>query len=187
MGGRGVGLGLASVYGIVKNHGGFINVYSVINKGTTFTLYFPAVEHSTPVEKLASPSPVTGRETILLVDDEAVIIEVGQAMLINMGYQVLIAGSGKEALQLYRSERTGVDLVILDLILPEMDGGEIFDRLREMNPEVKVLLSSGYSINDQATQILERGCRGFIQKPFTLQELSQKIREILCPNEEETA
>jgi two-component system cell cycle sensor histidine kinase/response regulator CckA len=92
---------------------------------------------------------------------------------------VLTAESGPAALERYREEQESVDLVITDLILPEMDGGEIFDRLRELNPGVKVLLSSGYSINDQAAQILERGCRGFIQKPFSLQELSLKIREIL--------
>jgi CheY-like chemotaxis protein/nitrogen-specific signal transduction histidine kinase len=177
--GRGTGLGLASVYGIVKNHGGLINVYSELNRGTTFTLYFPALEASSskPLEKKAALA--TGRETILLVDDEAVIIEVGQALLSSLGYRVLTAGSGREALKCYQEERRSVDLVILDMILPEMDGGEIFDRLKQLNPEIKVLLSSGYSLNLQAAQIMERGCRGFIQKPFTLQELSQKIREIL--------
>jgi PAS domain S-box-containing protein len=179
MGGRGTGLGLASVYGIVKNHGGFINVYSELNKGTTFTLYFPAAASpSPPVGEEVLPL-AAGRETILLVDDEAVIIEVGEAMLASMGYRVVTAASGKEALRLYQAERSAVDLVILDMILPEMDGGEIFDRLREMDPGVKVLLSSGYSVNDQATEILDRGCLGFIQKPFTLQELSRKIRGIL--------
>ncbi|MBI5584980.1 MAG: response regulator [Deltaproteobacteria bacterium] len=177
--GRGTGLGLASVYGIVKNHGGLINVYSELNKGTTFTLYFPAVEYPAPVEKEKSVPLATGRETILLVDDEKLIIEVGQALLTSLGYRVLTAESGLEALKRYGEEQESVDLVILDLILPEMDGGEIFDRLRELNPQVKVLLSSGYSIDGQATQILERGCQGFIQKPYSLQELSLKIREIL--------
>jgi signal transduction histidine kinase/CheY-like chemotaxis protein len=184
MGARGTGLGLASVYGIVKNHGGFINVYSVPNKGTTFTLYFPAAGRPAAAEEDPSPAPLPGKETILLVDDEEIIIEVGGAMLASMGYKVLTAGSGLEALELYGSREPRVDLVILDLILPEMDGGEIFDRLRDLDPAVKVLLSSGYSLNGQAAQILERGCRGFIQKPFTLQELSLKIREILGQNAE---
>ena len=96
-----------------------------------------------------------------------------------MGYKVLIAGSGKEAIRIYEEKKERIDLVILDMIMPDMSGGETYDRMKDINPEMKVLLSSGYSINGQATEILDRGCNGFIQKPFKMVELSQKLREIL--------
>jgi len=178
--GRGTGLGLASVYGIIKNHGGYINVYSEINQGTTFSIYLPASEKK-PVAAAAEVSaPISrGTETILLVDDEQMILEVGRELLQELGYTVLPALSGPEALALYDQRRADIDLVIMDMIMPGMGGGETFDRLKAIDPEIKVLLSSGYSINGQATKILERGCDGFIQKPFNMQRLSEKIREIL--------
>jgi len=139
-----------------------------------------------------------GRETVLLVDDEDMIIEVGEQLLEELGYKVLSARSGSEAIEIvskaYRAkgeEKEGQeryapgavphapDLVILDMIMPDMGGGDTFDRLREIDPDIKVLLSSGYSINGQATEILDRGCDGFIQKPFNINQLSRKAREIL--------
>ena len=96
-----------------------------------------------------------------------------------MGYQVMIAWSGKEAIEIYKQNKDKIDMVILDMIMPEMSGGKTYDLLKEINPNIKVLLSSGYSIDGQATEILERGCNGFIQKPFNMKELSGKIREIL--------
>ena len=96
-----------------------------------------------------------------------------------MGYKVFIAKSGQASIELYEANKDEIDLVILDMIMPEMGGGEIYEKLREINPHVKVLLSSGYSLDGKATEILERGCNGFIQKPFNMRELSQKIREIL--------
>jgi len=96
-----------------------------------------------------------------------------------LGYKVLIARDGKEAVELYKKTPAGIDIVILDMIMPEMGGGEVYDCLKEINPHVKVLLSSGYSINGEATEIIKRGCNGFVQKPFSIKELSQRIREIL--------
>jgi CheY-like chemotaxis protein len=113
------------------------------------------------------------------VDDEKVIIEVGQAMLEELGYRALTAGSGQEALDLYEKQREEIDLVILDMIMPGMSGGETYDRLKEVNGDVKVILSSGYSISGQAREILKRGCSGFIQKPFALVELSRRVRKML--------
>ena len=107
------------------------------------------------------------------------IIDVGEEMLRELGYKPLVAGTGKEAIELYRKNRDTIDMVILDMIMPGMEGGEVYDRLKEISPGVKCLLSSGYAINGKATEILERGCDGFIQKPFGLRELSQKIREVL--------
>jgi CheY-like chemotaxis protein len=113
------------------------------------------------------------------VDDEDMIIDVGEQFLEEMGYRVLTARSGKEATEIYEKNKDKIDLIILDMIMPDMSGGDTFDRVKEINPEIKVLLSSGYSINGQATEILERGCNGFIQKPFNMKQVSRKIREIL--------
>ena len=177
--GRGMGLGLASVYGIIKNHGGYINVYSEKNEGTTFRVYLPASEKGVPKEKGTVEKTLKGAGLILLVDDEDMIVDVGEQMLKTLGYDVLLARSGKEAVEVYKNNQDKVDLVILDMIMPEMGGGEVYNRLKEIDPEIKTLLSSGYSLNEKASNILARGCNGFIQKPFDLTALSGKIREIL--------
>jgi PAS domain S-box-containing protein len=177
--GRGTGLGLASAYGIVKNHGGFIDVFSEKGQGATFSIYLPASEKEVMEEADAAEIMLKGDETLLLVDDEEMIIEVGEEILKALGYEVLSAVSGKEALRIYKDKKDAIDMVILDMIMPGMGGGETYDNLKAMNPEIKVLLSSGYSISGQAAEILERGCDGFIQKPFKLRQLSIKIREIL--------
>ncbi len=180
-GAQGSGLGLASVYGIIKNHGGFINVYSEKGTGTTFNLYLPA-SMKKAVEKAPIPDRREikyGRGTVLIVDDEDMILEVGRMMLEKLGYQVLVAGSGQEALGVYGEQKKEIDLVILDMIMPGMGGGEVFDNLREMDRNVKVILSSGYSINGLAKEIMDRGCRGFIQKPFAMEELSRRVKEAL--------
>jgi len=178
--GRGTGLGLASVYGIIKNHGGYINVYSEKDQGTTFSIYLPASEKEVMTPQEDASLPISkGSGTILLIDDEQMILDVGSELLEELGYTVMLAGSGPEALETYSSHGIGIDLVIMDMIMPGMGGGETFDRLKEIDPDVKVLLSSGYSINGQATKILDRGCDGFIQKPFNMQQLSEKIREIV--------
>jgi PAS domain S-box-containing protein len=176
--GRGTGLGLASVYGIVKNHGGFINVYSEKGRGTTFTIHLPATGKEVMAKKQIEKDILKGSETVLLVDDEKMIIDVGKRLLKKLGYKVLTAGSGTEALEIYSKNRDKIDMVILDMIMPEMDGGETYDMLRKINHKIKVLLSSGYSISGQATEILDRGCDGFIQKPFNIRGLSEKLREI---------
>ena len=115
----------------------------------------------------------------MLVDDEENIIDVSIEMLNKLGYRALKAISGEEAISEYRVNRAKIDLVILDMIMPKISGGEVYDKLKEINPQVKVLLSSGYSVDGQATEILKRGCNGFIQKPFNMEELSWKIYNIL--------
>jgi PAS domain S-box-containing protein len=177
--GRGTGLGLASVYGIVQNHGGFITVVSDKGHGTTFHIFLPASDEEVPVSNQLAEPLSTGNGTILLVDDEAIIITVGSQMLRRLGYNVLTATSGKQALEVYKDHSTGVDLVILDVIMPDIGGGETFEMLKTVNPAVKVLLSSGYSINGKASLILKRGCKGFLQKPFDLHTLSNKIKKLL--------
>jgi CheY-like chemotaxis protein len=120
-----------------------------------------------------------GHETVLLVDDEDVMITVGKEMIQELGYNVLIAGNGKEAIGIYAKAVDTIDLIILDMIMPQMGGGETFDRIKKINPDVKVLLSSGYSMDGRASDILKRGCNGFIQKPFNLVDLSHTLRDIL--------
>ena len=177
--GRGTGLGLASVYGIIKNHGGIINVYSEKGEGSTFTIYLAASEKEVIKEEELPEEVLKGEETVLLVDDEDVIIDVGEEILRELGYNVLIARGGKEAVEIYSRNKDKIDIVILDVIMPEMGGGETYDRMKKMNPDIKVLLLSGYSIDGQAEEILQRGCNGFIQKPFNVSKLSQTMREIL--------
>jgi two-component system, cell cycle sensor histidine kinase and response regulator CckA len=177
--GRGTGLGLATVYGIIKNHSGIINVYSEIGVGSTFNIYLPVSDKIVTKEIKPSNNILMGDETILLVDDEAMIISVATRLLEKLGYNVLISKSGREAIEIYKKDNAKIDLVILDMIMPSIGGGETFDEIKKINPDLKVLLSSGYSLNGQAAAILQRGCNGFIQKPFNLKDLSHKIREIL--------
>jgi len=180
--GRGTGLGLASVYGIIKAHGGYIDVDSEQGVGTTFHIYFPAIDKSNIHSHIPHKGPnriKPGKGTILMVDDEEIIIDVSIEMLEKIGYRVLKALSGKEAISEYQASSAKIDLVILDLIMPKISGSEVYDKLKEINPQVKVLLSSGYSVDGQATEILKRGCNGFIQKPFNMEELSRKVNEIL--------
>ena len=177
--GRGTGLGLATAYGIIKDHGGNINVNSKKGEGTTFNIYLPASEKEILKEKELSEQTLKGVETVLLVDDEDVIVDIGEKILKLMGYKVLTARNGKEAVNICKENQDKIDIVILDIIMPDMGGGEAFDKMKEIDPKIRVLLSSGYDINTEATEIMERGCDGFIQKPFTFRNLSQKMRGIL--------
>ena len=176
---RGTGLGLASAYGIIKNHNGMIDVASKKGEGTTFTIYLPRTSKDFPEERAPVEKTIKGRETILLVDDEEMVADVGQKMLQKLGYRVVLAKSGRKAVEIFKRLQQRIDLVILDMIMPDMGGSETFDQLKTIAPDVKVLLSSGYSIDGQASQIMKRGCSGFIQKPFNLKHFSRKIREIL--------
>jgi two-component system cell cycle sensor histidine kinase/response regulator CckA len=177
--GKGTGLGLAMVYGIVTGHEGIINVYSEPGQGATFSIYLPASRKEIVGEKIVTAAPVKGSETVLVVDDERSVLDVSKDMLETLGYRVYVAGGGQEAVAVYAERKDKIDLVILDLIMPGLSGEETFDRLRGIDPEVRVLLSSGYTINTQARQIMDRGCLGFMQKPFHIQDLSRKLREVL--------
>jgi len=177
--GRGTGLGLASAYGIIKNHDGLITIDSELGIGTTFNIYLPlstkAAQNHAPV---AGPL-LKGTETIILVDDEEMILEVGREMLETLGYQVKVASGGDQALSEIHRSGTSIDLAIIDLIMPGMDGGKLFDCIKERLPELPVILSSGYSIDGKAEAIMNRGCNGFIQKPFNISKLSIKVRQVL--------
>jgi len=119
------------------------------------------------------------RQTILLIDDEEMILDIGGQLLNHLGYDVLKAGTGKDAVSLFKTHADSVDLVILDLILPDLGGGEVFDRVREVRPDVRVILSSGYSMDGEADEIIQRGCHGFIQKPFNLKQLQDAVTQAL--------
>ena len=178
--GQGTGMGLASAYGIIQNHGGILNVHSEKDKGTSFYIYLPVSEKKVKAkERRVDDEILMGTETVLFIDDEDMILDVGQGMLKEFGYKVLTEKDGKKAVEVYKRQRDEIALVILDMIMPDMSGGEVYDKLKEINSKVKVLLSSGYSLNGQAKEILERGCNAFIQKPYGLQEMSKKIREVL--------
>jgi CheY-like chemotaxis protein len=124
-------------------------------------------------------SVLTGNETILLVDDEEMIVIIGEEILTKLGYTVLLARSGPEALKIYEENRAAINLIILDMVMPGMSGKDTYETLKALNPGIKILLSSGYSLKDQTTRILQDGCDGFIQKPFSIKDLSLKLREIL--------
>jgi PAS domain S-box-containing protein len=177
--GKGTGLGLAVVYGIVKGHNGAISVSSEPGRGTTFSIHLPASEKAVPLPSPVPAETVGGRETILLVDDEKEVAEVAGDLLEVLGYRVCTVGSGREALSVYRVRGQQIDLVILDMVMPGLSGEETFAGLREINPQVKVILSSGYSIDGSARNIMEQGCNGFLQKPYALRDLSRIIRAVL--------
>jgi CheY-like chemotaxis protein len=177
--GKGTGLGLASAYGIIKNHNGIIRVYSEKGHGTTFNIYLPASNTDQTEDAEVTTTLLKGNEKVLLVDDEQGTIQVEELMLKQLGYTVLSAKSGKEAIELYKKNMVDLDLVALDMIMPEMSGKDTFEQLKKINPEVKILLVSGYRFNQQIDELMDMGCRGFIQKPFDIVQLSQKIRDVL--------
>jgi nitrogen-specific signal transduction histidine kinase/CheY-like chemotaxis protein len=178
--GQGTGLGLAMVYGIVKQHGGYTTCYSEPGVGTTFKIYFPAMILQVISEKPTEIQPPKGGiETILLVDDEETIRDVGRDLLESAGYQVITARTGQEALEIYRAKSDSIALVILDLIMPEMGGKECLEELLKIDPVVKTLICSGLSQNGAAKAALKTGAKGFIGKPYNSTEMLSGIRKIL--------
>jgi len=176
--GRGTGLGLAMVFGIVKQHGGHITCESQPGHGTTFRIYFPVSEGElAQVDVSDDRAPLTGSETILLVDDEEPVRKLGQRILVPAGYTVLTATNGKEALDLYVREKDSIDLVILDLVMPEMDGRSCYEALQLIDPEIKIILTSGYGSAGTRRIAEELGARAFVTKPYDVPRLLQSIRD----------
>jgi two-component system, cell cycle sensor histidine kinase and response regulator CckA len=177
--GCGSGLGLASVYGVVHNHGGHIQVESTPDQGATFTLYLPAADETEPEAPLVLKPKPAGGATILLVEDEALIRKYCEEMIRSLNFEVIAAANGDEAVAIYRNHSADTDLVILDMIMPGMDGFSVFKILEEINPHIKVIITSGYAVDQRTDQILSGGPHGYLKKPYTLDELSEEIAKIL--------
>ena len=174
----GTGLGLASAYGIIRNHGGAITVQSEPGCGATFIIYLPASSRQIAGEvREGSNDLISGSGVILLVDDEPLILDTASEMLKMLGYTVFLAPTGQEAVSIYMEKHNVVDLVILDMILPGMNGAQILKLLKEINPDVRVILSSGYSMQGDACEVMDMGCAGFIQKPYSFADLSALVSQ----------
>jgi len=179
--GEGTGLGLATVYGIVKQNNGFINVYSEPGQGTTFRIYLPRHEANTEQEQLKKPQEplMRGKETILLVEDEPTLLKLSRLMLEKQGYRVLAAGSPGEAIRLAEENAGEIHLLMTDVIMPEMNGHELAMKIIALSPNLKCLFTSGYTANVIARHgVLGEGMN-FIQKPFSRKDLTTKVREVL--------
>ncbi|AFM25929.1 hybrid sensor histidine kinase/response regulator [Desulfomonile tiedjei] len=178
--GEGTGLGLAMVYGIVKQHGGYIFCYSEPGEGTTFKLYFPAVESDAEPDKpKAAQFLQGGSETILVVDDDELIRELGLRILSKLGYKVILASNGKEALKIFRKQKREISLIIMDLIMPEMGGKQCLEEILKIDPKAKILIASGVSARSHIIDIDEAGVKGIVNKPYDMTELFTVVRETL--------
>ncbi|MHC4872750.1 MAG: PAS domain S-box protein [Planctomycetota bacterium] len=178
--GKGTGMGLASVYGTIRNHNGAISVCSEVGHGTTFNIYLPlADEARDEQEGTGSSAPTTGTARILLVDDEEVVRDIATDMLKELGYKVTVCNDGKEAVEHYEKAWKEIDLVLLDMVMPELGGHDTFAAMKKINPDIRVILSSGYSIDGEAQQILDDGVMAFVGKPFEQTELSEKVAQVL--------
>ncbi len=177
--GKGTGLGLSMVYGVVKNHGGFVNVYSEADHGSTFKVYLPLSGKPEVLDHESEEEISGGRESILVIDDEEVIREVTGEILSSYGYNVQLAADGEDGIRIYRQQQPRCDLVILDMIMPRQGGRDTLLELKKIDPAVKVLFSTGYSQNEKVNEIISLGVSGFIQKPYQVNNLLTKVREIL--------
>jgi len=178
--GKGTGLGLATVYGIVKQHGGHIMCCSEPGNGTTFKIYFHAIQTDEDVETLTSETNIPrGTETILLVDDDEVIRDLAATFLDNFGYHVITAGNGKKALEIYRREGETISLIILDFIMPEMDGRQCLNEILRIDPKAKVIIASGHSVDGKVEEIFSSRAKAFVEKPYNIRNLLKKVRDVL--------
>jgi CheY-like chemotaxis protein len=180
--GKGTGMGLSVVYGIIHAHHGFVDLESELGRGTTIRLYLPVATTDEHIIKHQQPSEsfdIGGTETILIVEDENFLIEMLQLMLESKGYTVYSAQDGLKAIELYKQHREEIALILTDMGLPELTGFDEFKRLREIDPNVKVVFASGFFEPDIKSELLKAGAKGFIQKPYEASGILRIIREIL--------
>ena len=178
--GEGTGLGLPMVHGIVQQHGGHVRCYSEPGKGTTFKIYFPAlILNEQQKERTVREKPRGGPETILLVDDEKFISDLGSRILARAGYNVITASNGNEALGAYQARSHEIDLVVLDLIMPEMGGRQCLEALLRINPSIKVVIASGYTTNGPTEDTFPTGAKGFVNKPYEMRQMLEIVRQVL--------
>ncbi len=174
------GLGLTFSREIIQNHKGVIDVWSSPNVGSSFSVILPLNDNTDNIDMpSADEKLVLGNESVLLVDDEERILTVGREICKALGYSVITSDSGKEAIEIYKEQKNQINLVVLDMIMPEMNGLETFIKLKKINPDIKVLLSTGYSIDEKAQEMLRQGCKGYILKPYSVIDFSHKLREVL--------
>ncbi|MBC8175932.1 MAG: response regulator [Desulfobacteraceae bacterium] len=181
---QGRGMGMAAVYGIIKSHDGWIYVDSELGKGTVVRIYLPAIsaeskEQRTKAEKEPKVELAMGEGTILVIEDEEPLVEIFRQILERLGYRVLLARTGKEAVELAKTFDGQIDLALLDIKLPDMDGGRVYPLIMESRPDMKTIVCSGYSIHGPAQAILDAGAEGFIQKPFSIAPFAEKLKEVL--------
>jgi len=182
--GKGTGLGLAAVYGTVTQHKGEIKVDSIVNKGTTFTIMLPVIENKS-IDDKKNHKLFNGTGRILVVDDEYIIQVMTRSMLENLGYSVVVANNGKEAVDLYKNQQDEIDLVITDMIMPEMNGKECYYKLRQIDPNVKVILVSGFTEENDINELIKDGLKGFMKKPFHTADISAMIHKIISEDKKE--
>jgi PAS domain S-box-containing protein len=183
--GKGTGLGLSVVYGVIQEHHGFISVDSKVGKGTTFYLYLPVPQEEKKIgegEKVKTEAMQSGSETILFAEDEQLLREIVQSTLESMGYKVIVAGNGKEAVDIYKKHFKSIALVLTDVGLPKLLGTDVFAMMKEINPDVKVVFASGFMSLETKSELVREGAKGFILKPYNLNEVLQIVREVLDEN-----
>jgi len=178
--GRGTGMGLAMVYGIVKSHEGWIEVDSHPGSGTTITIYFPlADEAELAASRITEPTVIRGTGQILIVDDEEPIRRLVSKILTSLGYTAITARNGREALEFFSKRSGSIDLILLDMVMPEMSGSECLLELKKLDPYVRVVITTGYGLNGIVRELIDAGAVGFMQKPFTAARLSEEIARVL--------